>query len=138
MAEPHAISALKAKQEEIKKRIFALKKEIKAQRNELKTVTKVMRMFKDRTEGNRLFKRGTVSRLIFDALRANPEGLDTHQLAAIIIKEAGFDPNDPEMAATIRQRCMMAMYRFVDRGQVFAGAQGQGTGVAAGLVSRSG
>ena len=71
-----------------------------------------------RTEGNRLFKRGTVSRLIFDALRANPEGLDTHQLAAIIIKEAGFDPNDPEMAATIRQRCMMAMYRFVDRGQV--------------------
>ncbi|MGA8771360.1 MAG: BRO family protein, partial [Rhodomicrobium sp.] len=49
-------------------------------------------------------------------------------MAAIIIKEAGFDPNDPEMAATIRQRCMMAMYRFVDRGQVFAGAQGQGTG----------
>ena len=34
MAEPHVISALKAKQEEIKKRISALKKEIKAQRNE--------------------------------------------------------------------------------------------------------
>ena len=79
-----------------------------------------MRMFEatPRTEGNRLFKRGTVSRLIFDALRANPEGLDTHQLAAIIIKEEGFDANDPEMAATIRQRCMMAMYRFIDRGQV--------------------
>ena len=120
MSEPHLISALKAKQEEIKKRISALKKEIKAQRNELETVTKVMRMFEatPRTEGNRLFKRGTVSRLIFDALRANPEGLDTHQLAAVIIKEEGFDANDPEMAATIRQRCMMAMYRFIDRGQV--------------------
>ncbi|MGA9268573.1 MAG: hypothetical protein WBV79_19275, partial [Rhodomicrobium sp.] len=81
MAEPHVISALKAKQEEIKKRISALKKEIKAQRNELETVTKVMRMFEatPRAEGNRLFKRGTVSRLIFDALRANPEGLGTHQ-----------------------------------------------------------
>ena len=45
MSEPHVISALKAKQEEIKKRISALKKEIKAQRNELETVTKVMRMF---------------------------------------------------------------------------------------------
>ena len=120
MSEPHVISALKAKQEEIKKRISALKKEIKTQRNELETVTKVMRMFEatPRTEGNRLFKRGTVSRLIFDALRANPEGLDTHQLAAIIIKEEGFDANDPEMAATVRQRCMMAMYRFIDRGQV--------------------
>jgi hypothetical protein len=39
-------------------------------------------------------------------------------LAAIIIKEEGFDANDPEMAATIRQRCMMAMYRFIDRGHV--------------------
>ena len=29
-----------------------------------------------------------------------------------------FDANDPEMAATIRQRCIMAMYRFIDRGQV--------------------
>ena len=58
MSEPHVISALKAKQEEIKKRISALKKEIKAQRNELETVTKVMRMFEatPRTEGNRLFK----------------------------------------------------------------------------------
>jgi hypothetical protein len=71
-----------------------------------------------RAEGNRLFKRGTVSKLIFDALRANPEGLDTHQLAAIIIKEKGLDANDPELSATIRQRCMMAMYRFVDRGQI--------------------
>ena len=120
MAESHVISALKAKQEEIKKRISSLKKEIKAQRSELETVIKVMRMFKAtlRTEGNRLFKRGTLPRLIFDALRANPEGSDTHQLAAIIAKEEGFDPNDPEMTATIRQRCMMAMYRFTDRGQI--------------------
>ena len=126
MAEPHVISALKAKQEEIKKRISALKKEIKAQRNELETVTKVMRMFEatPRTEGNRLFKRGTVSRLIFDALRANPEGLDTHQLVTFIIKEEGFDANDPEMAATIRQRCMMAMYRFIDRGQILKERRG--------------
>ena len=86
-----------------------------------------MRMFEatPRTEGNRLFKRGTVSRLIFDALRTNPDGLDTHQLAAIIIKEEGFDPNDPEMAATIRQRCTMAMYRFIDRGQIVKERKGQ-------------
>jgi hypothetical protein len=40
------------------------------------------------------------------------------QLAAIVAEQEGFDGGDPEMAATIRQRCMMAMYRYVDKGQV--------------------
>jgi hypothetical protein len=59
--------------------------------------------------------RVTVSRLIFDALRSNPEGGGHASIGAFIIKEEGFDP---DMAATIRQRCMMAMYRFIDRGQI--------------------
>ena len=48
MAEPHVISALKAKQDEIKKRISNLKKEIKACRNDLETVTRVMRISRQR------------------------------------------------------------------------------------------
>jgi len=123
MAESHVISALKAKQEEIKKRISNLQKEIKVCRDELEAVTKTLRVFEPtpRTGGNRLFRRGDVPRLIFDALRENPEGLDADQLSAIVIEEEGFDP---EMAATIRQRCMMAMNRFVDRGQVLKERRG--------------
>ena len=64
-------------------------------------------------------------RLIFDALRQNPDGLDADRLAAIVMEEEGFDPCDPEMAATIRQRCMMAMYRFIDRGQIIKERRGR-------------
>ena len=92
MAKSHVISALKAKEEEIKKRISNLKKEIKVCREELEAVTKTLRVFEPthRTGGNRLFRRGDVPRLIFDALWENPEGLDADQLAAIVIEEEGF------------------------------------------------
>src|SRR3974390_2772727 len=114
MAESHVVSGLKAKQKEIKRRIADLKKEIKICRDELEAVTKTLRVFEPtyRTGGNRLFRRGDVPKLVFDALRENPDGLDVDQLAAIAIEQEGFDPNDQEMVATIRQRCMMAMYRF--------------------------
>jgi hypothetical protein len=44
--------------------------------------------------------------------------LDVDQLAAIVIEREGFDPADQETVVAIRQRCMMAMYRYVDKGQV--------------------
>ena len=53
-----------------------------------------------------------------EALRENPEGLEVDQLAAIVAEQEGFNAGDPKMAATIRQRCMMAMYRYLDKGQV--------------------
>ncbi len=120
MADSHVVGGLKAKQEEIKKRISSLKKEIKICRDELEAVNRTLRIFvaAPRTGGNRLFRRGDMPRLILDALRANPEGLDIDQLAGIVIDQEGFDAADPEMAATIRQRCAMAMYRYVDRSQV--------------------
>ncbi len=59
-----------------------------------------------------------MSRIVLDALRVNPEGLDVDQLAAIVIEKDGFDATDQQTVAAIRQRCMMAMYRFIDRGQV--------------------
>jgi hypothetical protein len=53
-----------------------------------------------------------MSKIVFDALRTNPEGLDVDQLATIVIDHEGFDPQDQETVSTIRQRCMMAMYRY--------------------------
>lgn len=57
-------------------------------------------------------------RLIFEALRANPDGLNLDQLTAVIIEQEGFDPSDQETVATIRQRCTMALYRYYDKGQI--------------------
>ena len=71
-----------------------------------------------RTGGDRLFRRGDLPRIVFDALRENPEGLNVDQLAAIAMQDEGIDESDPELTATVRQRCMMAMYRYLDKGVI--------------------
>jgi hypothetical protein len=104
MAESHVISALKAKQEEIKKRISDLKKKVAAAQQEYRTVSKTIRIFGEnpRTGGDGLSRRGDLPRIVFDTLRSFPEGLDVDQLAAVVIKEEEIDAEDPELAATVR------------------------------------
>jgi hypothetical protein len=77
MAEPHVISGLKAKEEEIKKRISGLRKEIKAYQDDLDAIRKALRIFGEtwRAGGSRLFRRGEMNKIVLDALRTNPEGL---------------------------------------------------------------
>jgi hypothetical protein len=120
MAEPHVISALKAKEEEIKRRITSLKREIKESQEDLETVRKSLCIFEPTKRSGRkhLFRRGDIPRIVFDALRANPEGLDADQLAEIIAEKEGLDATNPEIATTIRQRCFGAMYRYSDKGKI--------------------
>ena len=120
MAEPHVISGLKAKQEEIKKRISDLKKEVRSAQLELSTISKTLRIFGEnpRTGGDKLFRRGELPRIIFDALREARGGMDVEQIASAVIKAEGIEADDPETFATVRQRCTMAMYRYYDKRQV--------------------
>jgi hypothetical protein len=77
MAESHVVSGLKAKEEEIKKRILGLGKEIKGCQEDLKAIRQALRIFGEtwRAGGSRLFRRGEMIKIAFDALRTNPEGL---------------------------------------------------------------
>jgi hypothetical protein len=117
MAETHVVSGLRAKQEEIRRRISMLKREIAAHQSELEAIRKTLLIFEPRKNdgGNRLFRKGDLPRLIFDALRGNREGLDVDQLAGIVAEREGFDASD---FAAVRKRCLMALYRQLDRGQV--------------------
>jgi hypothetical protein len=45
MAETHAVSGLKAKEEKIKKRILGLRKEIKGCQDDLEAIRKALRIF---------------------------------------------------------------------------------------------
>jgi hypothetical protein len=103
MGDSHVVSGLKAREEEIKKRILRLRKEIKACREDLDAVRKPSAY---------LARRGALValKIVLDALRINPEGPDVDQLAAIVIEREGFDPNDKGTVNTIRQRCIMSMY----------------------------
>jgi hypothetical protein len=127
MAESHVVSGLRAKEEEIKKRISGLRKEVKACRDDLEAVRKALRIFGEswRAGGSRLFRRGEMTRIVFDALRANPEGLDVDQLATIVIEREGFDLSDQETVKTIRQRCTVALYRYYDKGQLAKERRGE-------------
>jgi hypothetical protein len=127
MSEPHVVSGLKAKEEEIKKQISGLRKEIKARQDDLEAVRKALRIFGEswRSGGSRLFRRGEMNKIVLDALRTNPEGLDVHQIATIVIEREGFDSSDEETVATIRQRCQMMMYRYVDSGKVIKERKGK-------------
>lgn len=120
MAEPHVISGLKAKQEEIKKRITDLKKQVRESQLELSTISKTLRIFGEnpRTGGNKLFPRGELPRIIFDPLRQAGRGLDIEEIAGAVMKAEGIEADDPETVATVQQRCTMAMYRYYDRRQV--------------------
>jgi hypothetical protein len=111
MAESHVTHALKEKATELKRRISKLKREIKEHQAELQAVYRTLNLFEPtlRTGGNRLFRRGELAKIALDAFRDNPEGLSVDELAAIVIEREGFDPNDKETVATIRQRCMMAL-----------------------------
>ena len=55
---------------------------------------------------------------VFGILRTASEALDIDQIAAAVTEEHGFDLSDPELAATVKQRCMTAMYRYSDREQI--------------------
>ena len=60
MTDSHLVSGLKAKEEEIKKRISGLRKEIKACQDDLEAIRKALRIFGEnwRAGGSRLFRRG--------------------------------------------------------------------------------
>jgi hypothetical protein len=127
MAISPVISGLKAKEEEIKRQISSLKREIKTCQDDLDAIRQALRIFgeKWRAGHSRLFRRGEMIKIVFDALRTNPQGLSVDQLAAIVIEREGFDPTDEETVSTIRQRCMMAMYRYVDNGKVVKERRGR-------------
>ena len=120
MAEPHVISGLKAKQDEIKKRISDLKKQIRAAQLELSTISKTLRIFGEnpRTGGDKLFRRGELPRIIFDALREAKGGLDIEEIAGAVMKAEGIEADNAETIAIVRQRCTMTMYRYYDKGRI--------------------
>jgi hypothetical protein len=123
MAEPLVISGLKSKQEEIRKRIVDLEKQLQAARKDFYTISDALRVFGDSqsyAKPERLFGRGERARIIFDALRASPAGLDTKEIAAILVKEKGLVLNEAELR-DFERHTGIGMHNFVSRGHVQKG-----------------
>lgn len=131
MAESHVISALKSKQDEIRRRIADLEKQVKACRSDLATISEALRIFGEPdkyAKEDRLFDRGERARIIFDALREAPAGLDTKELAAIVMKAKGLDLDESEFSA-LRRHIGIGMQRFLAKGHVLQGEMRDGVRV---------
>jgi hypothetical protein len=122
MSESHVISGLKVKQYEIRRRISELEDEIKVCRTDLVSISETLRIFGDPdayVKPEALFSRGDLARTIFDALRGSLEGLDLHQLTEIVAKANNLDMDDAKLAPIVRTRVNNALYRYMNKGEVF-------------------
>jgi hypothetical protein len=123
MAEPIVISGLKKKQEEIRRQIADLEKKLQAVRKDFLAISEALRVFGDaqsRAKPEKLFGRGERARIIFNALRTSPEGLDTKEIAAIVAKEKCLVLNESELR-DLERHVGISMHNFTVRGIVRKG-----------------
>jgi hypothetical protein len=115
MAEPIIIRGLKKKQEESRRRIADLEKQLQAARKDFLTISEALRVFgepQSYAKLERRFGRGERARIIFDALRTAPEGLDTKETAALLVKEKGLVLNEAELRH-LERHTGIGMHNFV-------------------------
>lgn len=123
MAEPHAITTLRRKREEIESVIASYEAKLDEARRDLSAVNTTLRLFEPNAdpetlpvcgEGWRRFKKGEVVRLCLTALAAESL-LSTRELAVRIIRAKGLDEGDrvlrKALTYRVRQTLMVAMRR---------------------------
>jgi hypothetical protein len=124
MAEPHIISGLKAKQDELRRRISDLEKKIKETRSDLATITEALRICGDTAPtskpGSNLFKPGELSRIILDALRAS-DGMDANELTERVMEDLAMDRSNAALVKKVRDRVGVALLRYHARGYIKQG-----------------
>ena len=102
-------------------RISELESEIKACRCDLVSISEALRIFGDPdacVKPEAMFERGDLSRVIFDALRNEPDGLAIPALTEIVMRANGFDISDANLAALVKNRVGNALYRYYHKGEV--------------------
>jgi len=117
MADPHVISALERKRDEIEKAITAYERKLKQAKRDLSHVNASLRLFKIEGERlefpvhvdiHRLFKRGELATLCKEAL-AKEGPLDTRELARRVVKAKGLDQSDDVLRQSITYKIVQAL-----------------------------
>ena len=135
MAEPHIVTTLRSKRDDIEKAIVGYEKALAAARLDLAHVNATLAIFesteqpsdvKAYMDTSRLFPRGEIVRLCRAALAA--EGpLDTRQLALRVAATTGLDASDPMLRKALAYRIIQAMTLAWKRGKI--GCEGKVAGL---------
>src|SRR5688572_24886532 len=136
MAEPHVVSQLRQKHKEIENAIHDLEVRLRDARADLSTISSALAIFGAETgepkkylEPHQLFHSGELSRIVYDALREAPDGLDTSQLADLAMEHKGYNPEDRITRARVKHSVTNAMLRYKAKGKVVAGEMRKGVRV---------
>ena len=130
MAEPHVVTALKAKRAEISGHIYDLEKKTGRLRASLLHVDASIRLFSPDTDPDaippkrsyrrtRYFAGRELSRRCLDTLReASPTPMTTAQLTAIVMLAKGYPADDDALKAVIAEMVVTILRRLCKRGSV--------------------
>jgi hypothetical protein len=126
MADPHIVSTLQRKRDDIENAIAAYQKKIEAAKRDLSHVNATLAMFvgpEGRTQFPvymdtlRLFRRGEIVTLCKAAL-AKEGPLDTRELAVRVIRAKGLDAKDTVLRRSVAFRIVQAMRLQAGRGKL--------------------
>jgi len=126
MADPHILTTLRSKRDEIERIIRAYEQKIDEARADLAHVNATLKLFEDRapseapiyTGMHRLFKRGELFGICRQALANVPDGLDTRELASAAIRAKGLDEHDKVLRKTIAYHIIHIMRMRTVRGEI--------------------
>ena len=130
MADPHVVSTLKAKQEEIERSISYYEAKLKEARIDLAHVNATLRLFEigndpalqfpAHVDIKRLFKWRELATLCHEALAASEGPMTTRELALYIVQTKGWDPDDKVLRTAIAYRIVSTLGQQVKRGKALS------------------
>jgi hypothetical protein len=138
MSEPQVVNTLVRKRDEIEAHIKSLEKQLGEARMDLVHVKATIRLFNRDTapEGvraymdlSRLFGRGELARLGFEALEAAQGDLDSREITRHVLQAKGWDIEDKHLRSAVCHRVMNMLLRQVKAGRVMALPKLNGVGV---------
>jgi len=110
MSESHAISALRRKRAELSGELIGLEKQRRALAARINHVDEALKLFGFKGDPNDIparrkrgwmFKRGQLKRMVLVILRESPRALENRDIAAIVVRNMGWDSSDDELQALI-------------------------------------
>jgi hypothetical protein len=135
VADPQVVPTLANKAEQVEKYIIDTEAKLAAARADLAHIRATLALFQadgDTPEYpvhmgvHRLFKRGEIWNVVKPALENATNGLDTRELAALVIQAKGLDPNDKVVRNTLTLSVVHILRMRHKRGQVSDGGKRKG------------
>jgi hypothetical protein len=139
MAEPHVVSTLTNKRNEIEARIAAYEREIENARRDLAAINATLALFLQEGELrphmglSRMFRRGELFQLCKGALEAAGSPLDTRELAKAVAEAKDLDGQDRVLRKAIALSIVNVMARQAKRGMIVAVGRQRGVRIWASL-----